>query len=144
MKITDFCAEVHNWFDYKRSFGEFTISGGKIVIDGMQEGQFFRIIGSVFNDGVYQYPASGLTDEVFDGAVWFMAVPPDVTALIAEMTAWETANASILNSPFSSESFGGYSYTKSSGGGSADGDGTTNAFAHFADKLRRWRKVRDM
>lgn len=144
MKITDFCAEIHNWFDVERSFGMFTIKNGSLVISGLQEGQFFRIIGSVFNDGVYQYPAANLVDETFDGAVWAMAVPPDVISLIADMTDWETANAEALNSPYSSESFGGYSYTKASGGGSASGDGTANAFSHFADRLRRWRKVRDM
>ena len=144
MQVTDFCAEIHNWFDYRRLVGVFTISGGTLVIDGMQENQFFRIVGSVFNDGVYQYPASNLKDETFDGAVWFMAVPPDAIALMAEMSEWELANADVLNSPYSSESFGGYSYTKASGGSSAGGDGTTNVFSHFASKLKRWRKVRNM
>lgn len=144
MKITDFCAEIHNWFDIKRSFGRFTIQGGSITVDGMLEGQYFRIIGSVFNDGVYQYPASDLTDEIFDGAIWYMAVPKDVTSLIADMDAWEEANASALNSPYSSESFGGYSYTKASGNNSVGGDGSVTAFSHFADRLKRWRKVRDM
>lgn len=143
MKITDFCAYLHNWFDYKRSFGTFSIQGGTLVIDGMQEGQFFRIIGSVFNDGVYQYPAENLKDETFDGAVWFMAIPPDAIALMADMTDWELANADTLNSPFSSESFGGYSYTKASST-AASGDGTTNAFLHFTSRLSRWRKVRDL
>lgn len=143
MKITDFCAEVHNWLDIARLFGEFTIEDGTISIDGMLEGQYFRIIGSVFNDGVYQYPPSNLTDETFDGAVWFMAVPPDVKSLIDDMTAWENANAAVLSSPYSSESFGGYSYTKASGGNSAaGGDGSVTAFSHFADKLKRYRKVR--
>lgn len=144
MKITDFCAEIHNWFDIKRSFGRFTIQDGSITVDDMLEGQYFRIIGSVFNDGVYQYPASDLTDETFDGAIWYMAVPKDVTSLIADMSAWEEANASVLNSPYSSESFGGYSYTKASGNASTGGDGSVTAFSHFADRLKRWRKVRDM
>lgn len=145
MKITDFCAEVHNWFDYKRSFGKFTIQGGKLVIDDMLNGQFFRIIGSVFNDGVYEYPASELKDETFDGAVWYMAVPPDALALIDSMSVWEEKNADVLDSPYSSESFGGYSYSKATGGSSsAGGDGSPNAFSHFADRLKRYRKVRDV
>lgn len=141
MKIADFCAEVHNWFDLRRSFGNFVIKNGTLVIDGMQEGQFFRIIGSVFNDGVYQYPATNLKDEAFDGAVWYMALPPDVISLIDEMTAWENDNSSVLNSPYSSESFGGYSYSKSSGAMSS-GDGTPTAFSHFSDRLKQYRKVR--
>lgn len=144
MKMTDFCAYLHNWFDISRSFGTFTIKDGSLVIGGLQKDQFFRIIGSVFNDGVYQYPATGLTDEVFTGAVWFMAVPPDAIELVSAMTDWETANAEALNSPYSSESFGGYSYTKASGGNTSGGDGTANAFTHFAAQLSRWRKVRDM
>ena len=142
MKMTDLCAEIKNYFDVKRSYGEYTVSGGTIVIDDMQEGQFFRIIGSVFNDGVYQYPASGLKSETFEGAIWYMAVPPDVISLVAEMSAWEEKNASALNSPYSSESFGGYSYSKASGASTAGGDGSVTAFSHFADKLKLWRKVR--
>lgn len=145
MKITDFCAELHNWFDVERSIGIFEIKNGTLVIDDMLNGQFFRIIGSVFNDGVYQYPATDLTDEVFDGAVWYMKVPPDALALIDDMTEWETANADALNSPYSSESFGGYSYSKASGAStSGGGDGSITAFTHFADKMKRWRKVRDL
>lgn len=144
MTITDFCAEIKNWFDLKRSFGKFVIKDGKLVIDDMLEGQYFRIIGSVFNDGVYQYPATDLHDEVFDGAIWYMAVPPDVISTIADMTEWENKNADVINSPYTSESFGGYSYTKASGNSSAGGDGAITAFTHFADKLKRWRKVRNV
>ena len=145
MKMTDFCAEVHNWFDVKRLFGRFTIEGGRLIIPDMLEGQYFRICDSIFNDGVYQYPVADLTDETFDGAIWYMAIPKDAISLLAEITAWENANAGVLNSPYSSESFGGYSYTKAGGGSGANGgDGTVTAFSHFADKLKRYRKVRDL
>lgn len=144
MKLADFCAEIKNWFDVERSFGIFEIKNGNLVVDDMREGQYFRIIGSVFNDGVYQYPATNLTDEVFNGAVWYMAVPPDVQSLVQEMTVWETQYSAALNTPFSSESVDGYSYTKASSGSSAGSDGTPNAFAHFADKLKRWRKARNV
>ena len=76
--LTEICAELRNYFEVPngRHFGKFEISGGSIApLDFLQEGQYFRIIGSVFNDGVHQYPASNLTDEVFHGAVWAMAVP---------------------------------------------------------------------
>lgn len=144
MKITDFCAEVHNWFDIERSIGIFEIKNGTLVIDDMLNGQFFRIVGSVFNDGVYQYPTNDLQDEVFNGAVWYMAVPPDVIALIDDMTEWENKNADVLDSPYSSESFGGYSYSKASGASTAGGDGSVTAFSHFANRMKRWRKVRDL
>lgn len=145
MNINDFCEETKNWFDYERSFGIFEIKNGTIVIPDMQNGQYFRICDSVFNDGVYQYPASGLKDEVFDGAIWYMKVPPDVETLIADMTTWETANADAINSPYQSESFGGYSYSLKTGqSSSGKGDGSVNAFTHFADKVDRYRKVRKM
>lgn len=85
--LTEICAELRNYFEVPdgRHFGKFEISGGSIApLDFLQDGQYFRIIGSVFNDGVYQYPAASLTDEVFYGAVWAMAVPPAVIALAAD------------------------------------------------------------
>ena len=142
MTMTDLCAEIKNYFDLERAFGTYTISGGTVVIDNMQEGQYFRICGSVFNDGVYKYPASDLKDETFEGAIWYMAVPKSIISLLDDMNEWEQKNSEVLNSPYSSESFGGYSYTKASGGSAGNGDGTVNAFAHFSDRLKVWRKVR--
>lgn len=144
MNINDFCEETKNWFDYERSFGIFEIKNGTIVISDMQNGQYFRICDSVFNDGVYQYPASGLKDEVFDGAIWYMEVPPSVETLIADMTAWETKNADAINSPYQSESFGGYSYSLKSSGAGGNVDGSVDAFSHFSSKINRYRKVRKM
>ena len=144
MTLTEFCEEVKNWFDRERAFGIFEIKNGTIVISDMQEGQYFRICDSVFNDGVYQYPASGLTNEVFDGAIWYMAVPPDVVSLVADMTEWETKNADAINSPYQSESFGGYSYSLKSSGAGGNADGSVDAFSHFSSKINRYRKVRKM
>jgi hypothetical protein len=142
MKMADLCAELRNYFDYERSFGIFEIKNGSLVVNDLRNGQYFRIIGSVFNDGVYQYPETHLTDEIFNGAVWYMAVPPDVTTLVSEMNAWEQQYSTVLSSPFNSESVDGYSYTKASSGSSAGSDGTPNALAHFADRLKHWRKAR--
>lgn len=138
MTIEALCAEVKNYFDYDRQFGLFTVEDGTLTVKGAQEGQYIRIVGSVFNDGVYQYPMTGLTDETFDGAVWLLAIPGDVISFVGEVTAWETANADAINSPFQSESFGGYSYSK----GSASNGGDSAAWQnHFASRLNRWRKI---
>lgn len=138
MTIEAFCAEVNNYFDHDRQFGLFTVEDGTLTVKGAQEGQYIRIVGSVFNDGVYQYPVTGLTDETFDGAVWLLAIPGDVISFVDEVTAWETANADAINSPFQSESFGGYSYSK----GSASNGGDSAAWQnHFASRLNRWRKI---
>ena len=138
--LTELCAELRNYFEVPngRHFGTFTISGGSIApLDFLQEGQHFRIVGSVFNDGVYQYPATSLTDEVFEGAVWAMAVPPTLIALAAEIKAYNDSDAG-KPSPYASESFGGYSYTKFTDGNGVDGSRWQKA---FASRLNKWRKL---
>ena len=137
--LTEICAELRNYFEVPngRHFGTFTISGGSIApLDFLQDGQYFRIIGSVFNDGVHQYPASDLTDETFHGAVWAMAVPPTLIALSAEIEEYNKSDAGKA-SPFISESFGGYSYTKAT-----DANGAPIGWQKaFASRLAKWRKL---
>lgn len=143
MTITDFCEETNNWFDVDRRFGKFDIVDGKLIGVDIAENQFFRVIGSIFNDGVYKNDSElNLTDETFDGAVWLMAVPPAVLSLIEEMNTWLTDNASVINSPYNSESFGGYSYTKGGSGSGGDSNGNVTWQSHFASTLRRYRKIR--
>jgi len=141
--LTELCAELKNYFlrdrDADIHYGEYTISGGSIDLPFLLNGQYFRIVGSVMNDGVYQYPVSDLADEVFTGAVWSMAVPPSVIDLAAEIKAWNEANAVTLASPYTSESFGGYSYTKASGN-SASG-GAYSWKDQFASRLSKWRRL---
>ena len=112
--LTELCAEIRNYFLVPNGIhtGTFTISGGNIApLDFLQEGQYFRIVGSVLNDGVYQHPTAELLDESFVGAVWAMAVPPSVIALAAEIKEWTESDAAKATA-FESESFGGYSYTR--------------------------------
>lgn len=137
--IADLCNELNNWFEVKRKFGKFTISDGSMVIDGAQDGQYIRICDSIFNDGVYKYPLSGLHDETFYGAVWFLAIPQEVVDLSVEIDKWNEDYAEEMRSPYQSESFGGYSYSKASGTGS-DGTGVT-WIDMFADRLKKWRKL---
>lgn len=142
--LTELCAELKNWFDRDQPkwYGQFNIENGAIELD-LQDGQYFRIIGSVFNDGVHQYPADDLTDETFCGAVWAMAVPPAVIALSAEIDAWQTQYDAVLKSPYTSESFGGYSYTRASGGSSGGVSNDTPSWqSTFASRLNQWRKIR--
>jgi hypothetical protein len=67
-----------------------------------------------------------------------MAVPSSVIAQMEEINQWLEENQSALNSPYQSESFGGYSYTKKSGD---EGD-SANWQSHFHKTLDRWRKIR--
>lgn len=142
MTLSELCRELNNWFETARYIGTFTISDGTLnLTNKVQEGQYFRVVGSVFNDGVYQYPAHGLTDETFKGAIWPMALPIEITSLKDEIDEWEGTNADANASPYQSESFGGYSYTIKSGnsGSTADTGTWQNA---FSSRLSKWRKAR--
>lgn len=137
--LTELCRVLRNWFDVKRIFGTFKVSNGTMEIDGAQSGQYVRICDSIFNDGVYEYPLSGLTDETFEGAVWLLAIPKEVVELSREIDAWNEKYAEVLLSPYTSESFAGYSYSKS-GVGTSNGTGATYLDV-FADKLNKYRKI---
>lgn len=140
--LTELCAELKNYFlkdrDEDIHSGEYTISEGGIVLPFLVEGQYFRIVGSVLNDGVYQYPTNELSDETFSGAIWAMAVPEAVITLSAEIEAWNSTNATALASPYTSESFGGYSYSKATSGMSG---GAYTWRDQFASRLAKWRRL---
>lgn len=140
--LSDLCAELKNWFDRDQPkwYGQFKIENGAIELD-LQDGQYFRIVGSVFNDGVYEYPTTSLVDETFSGAVWAMAVPPAVIALSGEIDAWQTQYDAVLKSPYTSENLGGYyGYTKATG--SSVNGGMITWQNIFASRLNEWRKIR--
>lgn len=135
--LDEILAEIRNYFVVKVHSGDFEVIGGKLSpLDFLQNGQYFKIHGSIFNDGVYRYPESGLVDETFSGEIWALAVPPTLIALVADIEDYEK-KAKENVSPFESESFGGYSYTKAT-----DGNGSPLTWKTvFAKKLNRWRKI---
>lgn len=143
--LTEMCQELRNWFDRKRYTGTFTISGGNITADFLQTGQYYRIIGSVFNDGIHQYPSTDLKNETFDGAVWALAVPEAVIKLATEIAVWRAKNEaadSANMSPFQSESFGGYSYSKGSSARSSGSSVSVLSWKDvFASRMNAWRKL---
>ena len=148
MTLSELCRELKNWFTTAEYHDTFTIRNGQInlsdmVADGsLQDGQYFRIVGSFFNDGVYQYPASDLDDETFCGAVWAMAVPKEIITLLSDINEWQATYASEINKPYQSESFGGYSYSLK-GSLSGGSSGITEPWkAQFSSRLNRWRKAR--
>lgn len=67
-----------------------------------------------------------------------MFVPKEVVDLSAEIQDWISNNADTINSPYQSESFGGYSYTKAI---ASTGKLSTDWQNHFAGKLNRWRRL---
>ena len=146
--LTQICQYLRNWFDRERIIGKFAVTGGEITFaDGtalpLLPEQYYRVIGSVFYNGVKQYCVDTLRDEpTFEGAVWSMAVPPEFIELVAEIEKWCGDNAQALSSPYASESFGGYSYSLRSGGGSSGaGDGALSWQGQFSARLGPWRKI---
>lgn len=149
--LSELCGYLRNFFEKEQYFGEFSILGGAIAPLGggdlpLLEGQYIRIVGSVLNDGVYKWSEDGieeLTDETFKGSVWALAIPKEVINLSAEIDAWKAkyeGTDSQSMSPFASESFGGYSYTKASGGADASG-GLGGWQGAFYNRLSQWRKI---
>ncbi len=144
--LTAICDYLNNYFWRQKIEGKFTISNGLINATGLQNGQYFRVIGSTFNDGVHKYPTDVLQDEEFTGAVWSMAVPATVIDLAKDINDWITLYGGVSSpamSPYTSESFGNYSYSKGSkSGGSGSADGWQNAFANRLAPYRRLRGAR--
>lgn len=150
--LSEICAEIRNYFTYEQDkhFGNFAIEGGVITPSFDIPTDYIRIVGSHKNDGVHKRGDGGtfdLTDEAeFHGAVWVMSPPADFIALVAEMDAAQAkygALSSEAMSPFNSESFGGYSYSKSGGGSSSGGASTGyDVFSVYARRLNIYRRIR--
>ena len=146
--LTSLCTYLKNWFNREQPYisGEITILNGNIAtlsfIDKIQDGQYFKIDGSVFNDGVHKYTRDqnlGLHDEVFVGVISLMAIPKEVLDIATEIGAWNEKYKDAVDSPFNSESFGGYSYSKS--GASGTGTGGVTWQSQFSSRLSAWRKL---
>lgn len=146
MTITDFCEVTRNWFDVSRHIGEYKIENGLIDLDyGAGQylpeplpNQYIRIVGSVLNDGIYKNAEDefeGFADEIFKGAIWYLAIPNAVQELVGKINSWEEQNADALNKAYQSESFGGYSYST---GGNGEG---ISWQTHFAKDIERWQKI---
>lgn len=137
--LTELCAELRNYFVVKIHNGRFTINGGELApLDFLQKGQYFRIVGSIFNDGVYKFGDElNLTDEVFEGAVWSMAVPKDFVDLAKDIEEYNKSEQG-KPSPYQSENYpNGYSYTKAT-----DEKGVPLDWKSvFSKRLSRFRRV---
>lgn len=148
--IGEICAEIKNYFAYEddRHIGDWVISSGTIspVIDFPTD--YIRIVGSRLNDGVHKVSdlvENPLQDEEFHGAIWIMSPPAAFLALVEEIKAWQDANGKIdsaLMSPFQSESFGGYSYSKASGSGTSGASSIPTWKSMYASRLNMYRRIR--
>ena len=135
--LEEILQSIHNWFVVPNGIHRdtFIVEGGSIDLPFLASGQYFRVVGSIFNDGLHKYPASDMTDEIFQGEVWAMAVPPAVIALSSEIEEWVKNNP---DTAYVSESFGGYSRTL----GTSANTGVPIGWREvFRGRLNAWRKV---
>ena len=153
--LTELCQYLKNWFELDQISGKVTITDGTITvvsdslfIDGsapeILDGQYIHIEGSVFNNGVFMYGTDTLTDEVFTGTVWLMGIPQAVIDLDERITDWRKKYESISSpamSPFNSESFKGYSYSKGTVSNGAGAEGALGWQTVFYTQLAPWRKI---
>ena len=131
---------IRNWFTADGGIysGTFTIKDGGIALPFLANGQYFRICGSLFNDGLHQYPEDDLVDETFNGTIWALAIPKAVIDLADEIQNWQEKNGEASVSPYQSESFGGYSYSKAT---DAETGGAVTWQSAFKKQLSAWRKI---
>ena len=137
--LEEMLTHLNNWFPAKdgKHVGAFVIASGVLSPDiGLLPGQYYRIRGSTFNDGLHYVGESALTDEAFEGEVWALAIPRTVQELAGEVAAWVEKNP---ETDKVSESFGGYSYSRAQ---NASG-GVGGWQAAFAGRLNAWRKPND-
>ena len=138
------CAFIHNYFTDEADIhsGTYTIENGSIALPFLNYGQYFRIKDSTMNDGVYQYPATDLAPETFEGEIWAMKVPRPVRDIATEAAALETANAAALNGPYTSESvIGVLSYTKAANATQGVDGWLFGKDGIFGARLNQYRKL---
>lgn len=138
--LTELCMYLKNWFcsdSEKHISDNIKIENGVLTSSfGLKENQYYRIIGSVFNDGVHQYGSDEdvLIDETFCGSVWCMRIPKEVIELSKEIDDFKSKNKI---SAFQSESFEDYSYTKAT-----DANGKVVDWkSAFSTRLRGYMKI---
>lgn len=151
--LTEICAEIKNYFTLEcdRHFGDFAIVDGQITPSFDIPTDYIRIVGSRLNDGVHKRGESGFdleNEAEFHGAIWVMSPPKSFLDLAAEIAEWQSKNGGadgVAMSPFQSESFGGYSYSKGSTYSSRGGSNSTPSWeSTYASRLNVYRKIREL
>lgn len=148
---------LNNWFAVCRYRGVISMDNGRLVAPiafinkWVQPGDYFRIRGSGRNDGFYQQPIGdeGLEEdkiqtdeaaeeiETFPALVEALLIPAQLVQLAKEMEEWRAKNGAASAGPYTSESFGGYNYTKA-----ARSDGSIwSVYDAFADRLAPYKRM---
>ena len=140
------CAEIKNYFTYlsDRHPGTYKVEGGVLVPSVDLLTDYYAIFGSRKNNGVHKITDTLEDEGEFRGSVWVMHVPGDFLDLVGEISEWQKKYGGVdseAQSPFNSESFGGYSYSKSAGTGAKNAQSTTWQSV-YASRLNQWRRIR--
>ena len=146
--LSEICADIKNYFTYEadRHIGDFAIIDGQITPSLDFPTNYIRIVGSHLNDGVHLISDADLVDEgEFHGAVWIMSPPKAFLDLVEEIEAWQEKYGGVDSeamSPYQSESFGGYSYSKGASAGGSSSAGGASWQDAFATRLNTYRRIR--
>lgn len=167
--LEEILAHLHNWFPANggKHTGTFKIVSGVLDVDFLRPGQYYRIRGSVFNDGLHRaaVPPStsdgALSEEdlsAHEAAATSANVNGSATELSEEKDEVFTGEVWALAIPARiislaeeiaawreknpetdkvSESFGGYSYTRGSSSTTGAPGGWQAAFASRLNPYRR-------
>lgn len=144
--LEDILGHIHNWFD--GNIAPIVVTGCEIANGELPEsvsilsGAWYRIQGSVLNDGLHLSPSTDLSDETFDGTITILTIPRPLLRLAEEISDWQALYGEATNSPYASESFGGYTYTMRGASSSQGGSGGLTGWREvFSDRLNQWRKM---
>lgn len=146
--LEDVLWHIHNFFERNSLIvHDCEIEGGTLpasVADHIPDGVWYRIEGSFFNEGLHS--DDELTDETFTGKVTVCAIPPALLRVVERIQQYEADTEEAVHkartSPYTSESFGGYSYTLKGTNGSQNGSqGLSGWKSEFAADLNPFRKM---
>lgn len=146
--LDEICGEIRNYFTYKDDIkiNDYSIIEGQIVPEINIPSDYIRIVGSRKNNGVHKVSELNLIDEPqFHGAIWFMNPPEEFLKTVDEIEKWMTKNGEVDSSamsPFNSESFGGYSYSKGTSTTGSGGSAGADWRSVYSSRLKQYRRIR--
>lgn len=151
--IEQVCAHIHNYFETDDNTGQrmiypgtYTIENGSITLPFLVDGNYFRIMGSDLNNGVYRYPVTDgnepiLADETFTGVIWKMRPPKAFLKLCDEIQDWLDKYGETMRNPYQSEDvINVYRYTKMTTG-KVTGNYIATWQQAYKDQLNEWRHL---
>lgn len=143
--MNDILKYLNNFFYKAIEKGNFKITNNSIIVKGKYvQGQYIRVEGSATSDYVYKIisvngnviTVTGANSEEFEGTISSLAVPKSLIDLIPQIEKFKLDNKP---SAIQSESFGNYSYSKST-----NKSGNTSSWKEaFANELNPYRKMND-